>query len=56
VLVGDGASDIKGAAVADIVFAKAALAEWCITQRVPFEYFTRLAEVHRMLASMADIA
>jgi HAD superfamily phosphoserine phosphatase-like hydrolase len=48
-LVGDGASDVKGAAVADAVFAKDDLADWCESHGVVFERFLRLADVHRSL-------
>lgn len=45
VLVGDGASDVKAALLADVVFAKDTLAEWCAVQRVAFVPFTTLADV-----------
>jgi len=45
VLVGDGASDVKAALLADVVFAKGWLAEWCARQGVAFTPFTTLADV-----------
>lgn len=45
VLVGDGASDRRGAAVADQVFAKADLAEWCRTAPLEYHPFVSLADV-----------
>jgi 2-hydroxy-3-keto-5-methylthiopentenyl-1-phosphate phosphatase len=49
ILVGDGASDIKAAAEADIVFAKNRLADWCEAQGLPFLRFSSLGEVHAAL-------
>jgi 2-hydroxy-3-keto-5-methylthiopentenyl-1-phosphate phosphatase len=49
VLVGDGASDYKAALLADVVFAKGTLAEWCARQGVAFTPFTTLAEVRAAL-------
>jgi 2,3-diketo-5-methylthio-1-phosphopentane phosphatase len=49
VLVGDGASDYKAALLADVVFAKGALAEWCSRQGVPFTPFSTLADVRAAL-------
>jgi 2-hydroxy-3-keto-5-methylthiopentenyl-1-phosphate phosphatase len=46
VLVGDGASDRKAALLADVVFAKGALASWCASNGVPHIRFERLADVH----------
>ena len=51
VLVGDGASDRRGAAVADRVFAKADLAEWCRAAPIDYHPFTSLADVMRALVS-----
>lgn len=45
VLVGDGASDVKAAVVADVVFAKGELADWCGENGVAFEVFSSLADV-----------
>ena len=45
VLVGDGASDVKAALLADVVFAKDTLADWCAAQAVAFVPFTTLADV-----------
>jgi len=47
VLVGDGASDRKAALLADVVFAKDALAAWCTMFGVPHVPFTTLADVQR---------
>jgi 2-hydroxy-3-keto-5-methylthiopentenyl-1-phosphate phosphatase len=52
VLVGDGASDVKGATVADVVFAKDELADWCATHAVVFEPFLELADVQRALGRL----
>jgi HAD superfamily phosphoserine phosphatase-like hydrolase len=49
VLVGDGTSDYKAALLADVVFAKGALATWCEQNGVPFHRFERLADVHAAL-------
>ena len=49
VLVGDGASDRKAAALADVVFAKGALARWCRAGGVPSTEFETLADVHELL-------
>jgi 2-hydroxy-3-keto-5-methylthiopentenyl-1-phosphate phosphatase len=49
VLVGDGASDRKAALLADVVFAKGALAAWCEHVGVAHERFERLADVQRAL-------
>jgi 2,3-diketo-5-methylthio-1-phosphopentane phosphatase len=49
VLVGDGASDRKAALIADVVFAKDALAVWCATFGVPAVPFATLHDVHRAL-------
>jgi len=49
VLVGDGASDYKAALLADVVFAKGTLAEWCARQGVPFTPFSTLADVRAAL-------
>ncbi len=49
VLVGDGTSDRKAALLADVVFAKGALARWCELADVRHEPFECLAEVQRAL-------
>jgi 2-hydroxy-3-keto-5-methylthiopentenyl-1-phosphate phosphatase len=48
-LIGDGASDRKAALLADVVFAKDALATWCDAFGVDFVAFESLADVHRVL-------
>jgi 2,3-diketo-5-methylthio-1-phosphopentane phosphatase len=48
-LVGDGASDRKAALLADVVFAKDALATWCGAFGVDFVAFETLTDVHRVL-------
>jgi 2-hydroxy-3-keto-5-methylthiopentenyl-1-phosphate phosphatase len=52
VLVGDGASDVKGAAVADVIFAKDELAKWCTSNGVGYEPFASLAEVQQRLEQL----
>ena len=49
VLVGDGASDRRAAEVADLVFAKDGLAEWCVSEHVAFVPFTCLDDVRLAL-------
>ena len=49
VLVGDGASDRKAAAIADVVFAKGALARWCRVAGIGHTQFAVLADVHAAL-------
>jgi 2-hydroxy-3-keto-5-methylthiopentenyl-1-phosphate phosphatase len=49
VFVGDGTSDRKAALIADVVFAKGALADWCDDAGVDHHRFDTLADVHRML-------
>ena len=49
VLVGDGASDRRGAGAADRVFAKADLAEWCYAASVEYHPFASLADVMNVL-------
>lgn len=51
VLVGDGASDRRGAGVADWVFAKADLAQWCHVAGVQYHRFASLADVMNALVS-----
>jgi 2-hydroxy-3-keto-5-methylthiopentenyl-1-phosphate phosphatase len=53
VLVGDGASDVKAATVADLVFATGDLAAWCERNFVAFEPFERLADVHHRLEELS---
>jgi 2-hydroxy-3-keto-5-methylthiopentenyl-1-phosphate phosphatase len=48
-LIGDGASDRKAALLADVVFAKDALATWCGAFGVDHLPFETLAEVHGVL-------
>jgi 2-hydroxy-3-keto-5-methylthiopentenyl-1-phosphate phosphatase len=52
VMVGDGVSDVKAAAEADVVFAKGYLAKWCAERGVPFVPFASLVDVHDRLASL----
>jgi HAD superfamily phosphoserine phosphatase-like hydrolase len=49
VFVGDGISDRKAALLADVLFAKGRLAEWCEFSGVEFESFDTLADVHSLL-------
>jgi 2,3-diketo-5-methylthio-1-phosphopentane phosphatase len=49
VLVGDGTSDRKAALLADVVFAKGALARWCARNGVENVAFETLAEVREVL-------
>jgi 2-hydroxy-3-keto-5-methylthiopentenyl-1-phosphate phosphatase len=51
VLVGDGVSDRKAALLADVVFAKDSLADWCDEAGVDYRSFARLADVQRALVS-----
>jgi 2-hydroxy-3-keto-5-methylthiopentenyl-1-phosphate phosphatase len=48
-LIGDGASDRKAALLADVVFAKGALASWCKGFGIDCIEFDALADVHRAL-------
>ena len=48
-LIGDGASDRKAALLADVVFAKDALASWCGAFGVEYVPFETLADVQQML-------
>ena len=45
VFVGDGTSDRHAARVADVVFAKGALAQWCATEAIPHTTFDTLTKV-----------
>lgn len=49
VLIGDGASDRLGAAVADRVFAAADLAAWCDSARIDYHPFASLVDVMKAL-------
>ena len=49
VFVGDGVSDRKAALLADVVFAKGDLAEWCDDLDVPYRPFGALDDVRRAL-------
>lgn len=49
VLVGDGVSDRKAALLADVVFAKSELADWCEDMGVAYLPYHRLVDVHRWL-------
>jgi 2-hydroxy-3-keto-5-methylthiopentenyl-1-phosphate phosphatase len=51
VVIGDGTSDIRAAAVADVVFAKDSLAQWCRDHDRPHVPFTDLGDV---LAAMSE--
>ena len=45
------ASDVKAAVVADLVFAKGDLADWCARNAIAFEPWDTLADVQRTLTS-----
>jgi 2,3-diketo-5-methylthio-1-phosphopentane phosphatase len=49
VFVGDGTSDRKAALLADVLFAKGALAAWCDERDVGFTSFRTIADVHAEL-------
>jgi HAD superfamily phosphoserine phosphatase-like hydrolase len=49
VFVGDGVSDRKAALLADRLFAKAGLADWCDLTGVDYEPFTALGDVRAAL-------
>ena len=49
IFVGDGMSDRKAALLADILFAKANLADWCDDVGQPFRRFSNLGDVQRSL-------
>lgn len=55
-LIGDGASDRKAALLADVVFAKDALAVWCGAFGVEFVPFATLADVQRVLFPSWEVA
>ena len=49
IVIGDGTSDRFGAAVADVVFAKGRLADWCRHMEATYLPFTGLADVEQTL-------
>ena len=49
VFIGDGVSDRKAALLADVLFAKSRLADWCEDSGVDYQFFDSLADVQRML-------
>jgi HAD superfamily phosphoserine phosphatase-like hydrolase len=49
VFVGDGISDRKAALLADVLFAKGRLADWCEDSGVEYRFFDTLADVHTAL-------
>jgi HAD superfamily phosphoserine phosphatase-like hydrolase len=49
IFVGDGVSDRKAALLADVLFAKGRLADWCEFSGVEYEFFDTLADVHSAL-------
>jgi 2-hydroxy-3-keto-5-methylthiopentenyl-1-phosphate phosphatase len=49
VLVGDGVSDRKAALLADVIYAKNDLADWCDDAGVDYRPFSGLADVQRLL-------
>ena len=49
IFVGDGMSDRKAALLADVLFAKANLADWCDDVGQPFRRFWNLGDVQRSL-------
>ena len=53
-LVGDGASDRKAALLADVLFAKDDLAEWCDEAGVDYRPFRSLDDVARALLGPVD--
>lgn len=54
VMVGDGASDRKAAALADVVFAKTGLARWCEDAGVAFIPYATLSDVRDALLGGVD--
>lgn len=54
VFVGDGVSDRKAALLADVLFAKDDLAEWCDEAGVDYRPFATLADVGRALGVPVD--
>jgi len=55
VLVGDGVSDRKAALLADVIYAKNDLADWCDDAGVDYRPFARLDDVLRSLVGPAAI-
>ncbi len=51
VFVGDGQSDVLAAPLADLLFAKDTLAEWCTVSGTPFVPFATLLDVRDKLMS-----
>jgi 2-hydroxy-3-keto-5-methylthiopentenyl-1-phosphate phosphatase len=51
VFVGDGPSDRYAAHHADVIFAKASLANWCEVENIPYEPWERLSHVAEWLES-----
>ncbi len=49
VFLGDGLSDRRAAEMADLVFAKAGLARYCVERQIPHRAFTSFAEVQEEL-------
>lgn len=53
VFVGRGVSDRKAALLADVLFARGELADWCDERDVPYRPFARLEDVRRALLARA---
>ena len=53
IFVGDGTSDQKAAALADVLFAKDALARWCVAGAVAYHPFASLGDVAAALGLVA---
>jgi len=53
VVIGDGTSDRHAAEVADVVFAKDRLVEWCEQSNVAYRRYSGLGDVHRQLVAMS---
>lgn len=53
VVVGDGTSDRHAAAVADVVFAKGRLVEWCESSSLPYLPFVHLGDVEQALRRLS---
>lgn len=51
IFIGDGTSDRHAARVADVVFAKGALADWCAAEGIPHQRFDVLNDVAAALLS-----
>jgi 2,3-diketo-5-methylthio-1-phosphopentane phosphatase len=54
VFVGDGPSDRYAARHADVIFAKASLAAWCMDEGIPHQPWHRLGDVARWLTDALD--